>query len=93
MRLTQKEISSIKDSVFAYDSHAKIYLFGSRAEDSLKGGDIDLLIESSKIGPNERRKIKINLYDKIGEQKIDIILSNEKDKTFISIAKQTGILL
>jgi hypothetical protein len=43
MRLTNYEITSIKESFHQIFDTGKIYLFGSRIDDSLKGGDIDLL--------------------------------------------------
>jgi predicted nucleotidyltransferase len=45
MRLTNQEIKSIKESFHQVFDCGKIYLFGSRVDDSLKGGDIDLFID------------------------------------------------
>ena len=45
MRLTPKEIDIIKDSVDKIFGKSTIYLFGSRLDNSKKGGDIDLYIE------------------------------------------------
>jgi len=50
MRLTENEISVIKKCILDFDPQAKIYLFGSRVNDLAKGGDIDILVISGKIG-------------------------------------------
>ncbi len=82
MRLKEKEIQAIKDSVFQFDPEAKIHLFGSRADESQRGGDIDLLILSDTITNKEKRKIIIKLQDKIGAQKIDIIVVKSPETQF-----------
>jgi predicted nucleotidyltransferase len=93
MRLTEFEVEAIKQSVSQFDPDAKIILFGSRADDSKKGGDIDLLVLSEKITNSDRRKIKINLYDKIGEQKIDMIVTPGITSAFHRIALSEGVEL
>ena len=93
MRLTEAEVSAIKKSVYAFDPEAKIFLFGSRADDARKGGDIDLFVLSRKIKGRERRKIKLNIYDKIGEQKIDMIVTPKIARAFHRIAVATGVEL
>jgi predicted nucleotidyltransferase len=93
MRLTNFEAEAIKESVYGFDPDAKIILFGSRVDDAKRGGDIDLLVLSRKITTRERRRIKINLYDKIGEQKIDMIITPEIATAFHRIALSEGIEL
>ena len=57
-----------------FPENTKIYLFGSRTKDSLKGGDIDILILAEKKLPNNLiRKLRTSFYKKFGWQKIDIV--------------------
>ncbi len=93
MRLTEFEVDAIKECIYQSDPDAKIILFGSRVDDTKKGGDIDLLVLSEKITKSERRRIKINLYDKIGEQKIDMIITPEITSAFHRIAISEGLQL
>jgi predicted nucleotidyltransferase len=44
MRLTQNEKDSIKKTFLEVFGEGEIYLFGSRVDDSKRGGDIDLFI-------------------------------------------------
>ena len=48
MRLTNTEASVIKDLIAKVDPVGTIYLFGSRADDNRKGGDIDIFLEASR---------------------------------------------
>jgi predicted nucleotidyltransferase len=93
MRLPKTSIGLIKKEVQNHDPKAIIYLFGSRTDDSKKGGDIDLLILSQKITLEKVIEIKLSLYDALGEQKIDIILAQETEKPFVKIAMREGIVL
>lgn len=53
---------------------AKVYLFGSRTDDNMKGGDIDILIlTNEKLGFSSLSQMRINFYKNFGEQKIDLI--------------------
>jgi predicted nucleotidyltransferase len=98
MRLTNQEIRDIKESFHRVFGTGKIYLFGSRVDDSSKGGDIDLFIELD-ITPTVKEtldkisKFKISLYDKIGEQKIDVIVSKDKTRPIEKEALSKGVLL
>ena len=49
MRLTKFEAESIKESVYGFDPDARIILFGSRVDDTKRGGDIDLLVLSGMM--------------------------------------------
>lgn len=93
MRITEFERQAIKNAVFSIDPHAQVFLFGSRVSDEKKGGDIDLLVLSSDIDREQIRKIKIELYDQIGEQKIDILLAPDTDDPFVEIALERALLL
>jgi predicted nucleotidyltransferase len=93
MRMPKTSIDLIKKVVRNHDPEAIIYLFGSRTDDSKKGGDIDLLILSQKITLEKVIEIKLSLYDALGEQKIDIILAQETEKPFVKIAMREGIVL
>ena len=98
MRLTQDEIKAIKDAFRATFKEGKIYLFGSRVDDEKRGGDIDLYIDlpysiSIKEMLEKKSAFKLMLYDMIGEQKIDVIISKDKSKKFEKDILKNGILL
>jgi len=80
MRLKEFEIKAIKDAVCSLDKNSKVYLFGSRVDDSKRGGDIDLIIISKKLISGDKYKIYSRITKIIEEQKIDIIIYNGKDK-------------
>jgi predicted nucleotidyltransferase len=48
MRLAYEEQLAISYTIRQADADAMIYLFGSRADNTAKGGDIDLLVCSPK---------------------------------------------
>lgn len=93
MRLKKGEIEAITESIKDMDRDAKIYLFGSRIDDSRRGGDIDLLIISQKLGYEDNIKIRQRLYEKLGEQKIHIIIAKDTKNAFVKCAYKEGILL
>lgn len=93
MRLNEFEIKSILDSCRHYDSNAIVYLFGSRVDDTKKGGDIDLLVMSEKLTRDDRRAIRIKLHELLGEQKIDIIVASDDSDPFVKMALESGVRL
>ena len=59
-----------------------VYLFGSRAKDSLKGGDIDILVLGERqLTGQEKRDVKIAFYKEFGEQKIDLVSFRRDDES------------
>jgi predicted nucleotidyltransferase len=93
MRISKNEIEAIKESVNSLDKGAEIYLFGSRNVDVAKGGDIDLLIISEKLSYDDTITIRKNLYEKLEEQKIHIIIAQDMTDPFVKIAYREGVLL
>jgi predicted nucleotidyltransferase len=77
MRLSTIQQHSIRESVERFLPGAKIMLYGSRADDSKRGGDIDLLVlTKDKFERSVQYKILAALYQRIGEQKIDLLIEN-----------------
>jgi len=99
MRLTPKEIKAIKDSFFTiFSNKGSIYLFGSRVDDTKRGGDIDLYINleerlSYSATFNKKIDFLVELKDKIGEQKIDVLISKDKNRSIEQEALKYGIKL
>jgi len=93
MRITEHEKDTIIEAVKNIDPDAKIWLFGSRTDDLKKGGDIDIGILSSKVEVMEEIKIRQNICDRIGEQKIDLVVSKDGQQAFFIYVVTKGILL
>ena len=76
------------------DKKAKVYLFGSRVDDTKKDGDIDLLIISDKLEFDEKYKIYSKITHTLEDRKIDIITDNGADTNyFINDALKNGTKL
>ncbi len=80
MRLTEEERRIIRETVSeVYGPTAVVRLFGSRVHDYLRGGDIDLHIEAEDLGPevfpSRRSRLWASLQERLGEQKIDIVIT------------------
>ena len=93
MRLANKEQLVIRDAIHQADADAIIYLFGSRVDDTAKGGDIDLLVLSRKINLMAKLDILALLHQKLGERKIDIAVYSDTTRPFPRMVVQTGVLL
>ena len=90
MRVKTEHIKFLKRSIKNYLPDAAIYLIGSRANDELKGGDIDILVIDEKVlSGQEKRNIKLAFYKELGEQKLDIVSTKRDDR---SIFKEIALL-
>ena len=95
MRLSKREIEAILQvAEDIYGTDVKVYLFGSRVDDSRRGGDIDLLLRttSEKKGILDRVRMASRIKSLIGDQKIDIIGDYEDNQVVQEVLKN-GILL
>lgn len=101
MRLTPAAARIIHDAARThFGDDAEVWLFGSRVDDTRRGGDIDLYVETDLADPAEiaQRKTKFlaALYLRIGEQKIDLLVkprSKEEMQPIYGIAREQGIQL
>ncbi len=93
MRLDEKELNAIKGSIIEFDPKCEIYLFGSRTDVNKRGGDIDILILSQVLTSGDKISILSRIFEKIDEQKIDIVIAKDLSDPFVRLALKTGIKL
>ncbi|MEI8295613.1 MAG: nucleotidyltransferase domain-containing protein [Alphaproteobacteria bacterium] len=102
MRLTLEEQEIICRAFRdIYGEQAHLWLFGSRVDDTRRGGDIDLYIETPEADVSTVVRLKSKfldaLEDELGERRIDVVVNygNKKgDGTELlihRIARKTGI--
>lgn len=75
MRIQPEERAAIISTITSIDKESEIYLFGSRLDDTKRGGDIDILVKSDVINRNMLVHIEDELFKKIDEQKIDFVFT------------------
>ena len=96
MRLNSYEQKMIKKAFLEAFEDGDIFLFGSRVDDTKRGGDIDLyLVPNTKFEDERERKINflIKLDEYIGEQKIDTVLAKDKNRLIEQVAIRDGVQL
>ncbi len=101
MRLTAQQAGAIRRAaVQAFGPDVELRLFGSRADDRQRGGDIDLYVATKE--DDIERLVRAELHflvqvkSKIGEQKIDLLLdypSRRHRPPIFDIARATGVPL
>jgi len=93
LRLSEKEIRLIKQKVKSIFGDGVVYLFGSRLDDSKKGGDIDLYVvtQTNENLFSKKRKLKLTLEDLLYKP-IDVIVSTDKNRPIEKEAMQ-GIVI
>jgi predicted nucleotidyltransferase len=93
MRLAIEEQLAIHEAVHSADADARVYLFGSRVNDSARGGDINLLVLSKKINIMAKLQILASLHQQLGERKIDVAVFTDANRPFAKMALEHGVLL
>ena len=74
MRIPQEQLSYFKTLCLEVAPESKVYLFGSRLDDTQKGGDIDIMVlTDKKLSIRNRSHIRYGFYEKYGEQKLDLV--------------------
>ncbi len=95
MRLTPAQQSVIHQATLLnFGEDAKVWLFGSRVDDSRRGGDVDLYIETKHITTIiSSLRCKIAIEDAI-DLHVDLIVNDQaKNQPIYQIAKKHGIQL
>ncbi len=97
MRLTNREITIIKDTARRmFGEDVRVWLFGSRVDDSKRGGDTDLYLETDEILESTGQaasRFNAELQMQLGEQKIDVLVVDPATprQKIHEIAVSTGI--
>jgi predicted nucleotidyltransferase len=95
MRIEQSEALSAVDVVRKHlGASAAVWLFGSRADDAQKGGDVDLYVETDEINlaiPIARARGELS--DVLGRH-VDLVVNNHtKQQAIYDVAKSQGVRL
>ena len=95
MRLTPDQADTIRRRIRGcMGQQARIWLFGSRADDSRRGGDVDIYVEPELAPSLESRLMcKSALADAL-DLNVDLIVQQPgRDLPIYRIAKQSGVPL
>ncbi|MGQ0664592.1 MAG: nucleotidyltransferase domain-containing protein [Pseudomonadota bacterium] len=96
MRLAPEEVEAIKKCCVAvFGADADVRLFGSRADDCRKGGDIDLHIEASQASLAAEARFQSLLRGALGDRKVDVVIlvRGSEPRPIDRIALRTGVAL
>ncbi|MGA7979791.1 MAG: nucleotidyltransferase domain-containing protein [Chromatiaceae bacterium] len=93
MRLQEAERQTILNTILSADPDAVVYLFGSRVDDTARGGDIDLLVLSTRIDVLAKLTILAQLHEQLGDQRIDLAVFSDLTKPFARLAVMEGTQL
>ncbi|MEY2343322.1 nucleotidyltransferase family protein [Acidithiobacillus sp. IBUN Pt1247-S3] len=96
MRLTPEQVAIIRQSTAAsFGPEARVWLFGSRVDDSRWGGDVDLLVEA-RVAPSiaELLTSKVTLEQQL-QVPVDLIVDapGRPPGPIATIARLTGVRL
>lgn len=99
MRLTEQQAKTIHDTAEEmFGGDVRVYLFGSRADDTQRGGDIDLLVEvehALENPPSAAARFAAKLQRKIGDRRIDVLIVDPQTRRqpIHEVARETGVAL
>ena len=101
MRLSEFECRTLKRAAQDnFGEQVQVRLFGSRVDDTRRGGDIDLLLNVQMSDPNEIAKAHTrflsDVYARLGEQKLDVLIDfpgRQSRASIFEIARREGIAL
>lgn len=93
MRITEREAIVIKEAVLQRDPVARVYLFGSRTDDAKRGGDIDILVISTRLDLMDAVRIEVDIEEKLGEIDMDLIVKKDAEDTFVKLVLEEGAIL
>ena len=99
MRLTDDHQQTIRQlTAETFGSHARVRLFGSRVDDTARGGDVDLLVELDDPVAQpavQASLLEVRLSRVFDGRKVDVVVlaPNLKRQPIHEVAQRQGVLL
>lgn len=95
MRLNADDVQAIREEIGRLDAKAEVYLYGSRVDDTARGGDIDLLVVSDRLGFRDVLRLRIRILDRIGWQRLDLVVRrrDQMAEPLAAMAQEAGVRL
>lgn len=99
MRLNPQHVAAIKRlAAEQFGAGVQVRLFGSRVDDTARGGDVDLLVEVAE--PIDEpglagARLSVRVSRAIGGRKVDVVLAapNLRVASIHEVARREGVLL
>lgn len=99
MRISPNSRTTIRNTAIeVFGRGVAVRLFGSRMNDKLKGGDLDLLVDLPAPDPEQRRHsltFVALLQQRLGDQPIDVVVADPQtpETAIVREARTHGALL
>ena len=103
MRMSPEQIQRLKQTISKhFGESASVRVFGSRIDDSRRGGDYDFYVETSSDNADEvidnKLKVLVDLHasPEFEEEKIDLVVRSAvpgPDLAIYKVAKEQGVRL
>ena len=95
MRINTDQHQSILQATRrSFGTDVQVWLFGSRVDDTRRGGDLDLYVETTRSFPLSTELLcKISIEESL-DLNVDLVVNDQKSsKPIFQIVKSTGIQL
>ena len=103
MRLSTKQIQRLKKAISThFGENASVRVFGSRVDDSRRGGDYDFYVETTADNPDEiitsKLKVLVELHasPEFEDEKIDLVVRSAvpgPELAIYKVAREEGVRL
>ncbi len=95
MRLSTTELNALRSIIGALDPEGHVYLYGSRVDDTRRGGDIDVYLQASRpIDLKTRLRTQYRL-ELACDTRVDLLVKDPAQtiQPIHQIATEQGVLL
>jgi predicted nucleotidyltransferase len=95
MRLNNTELQALRAILGELDPAGRIYLYGSRADDTRRGGDIDIYLQASRPIELKTRLLTQYRLEQACDTRVDLLVKNpaQPELPIHQIAVERDVLL